>query len=353
MGTGATLTPMWKDVLRLSNVREGETVAILTGATSNPHYVDAATDAALDLGARVFRLDLPPSRGARGMGSDPTTYLGSSPLTGNRAAVEALKHADMVVDLMFLLFSPEQLEILEAGTRMMLVAEPADILARMLPTAEDRRRVKAAGTRLRAAKEMRITSEAGTDLTVSVGEYMTLEEYGVADEPGRWDHWPSGFVATWPNEGSANGTVVLARGDIIYPFKTYVRTPIRLTIRDGYIRDIAGDFDADYLRQYMASFKDPEGYAVSHLGWGLQPRASWAALEMYDKSQSIGMDGRAFYGNFLFSTGPNTEAGGKRATPCHMDIPMRRCSLSLDGEPMTIAGDVIPADQRVEGATPA
>ena len=45
---------------------------------------------------------------------------------------------------------------------------------------------------------------------------------------------------------------------------------------------------------------------------------------------------------FLFSTGPNTEAGGKRATPCHTDIPMRRCSLSLDDEPMTIAGDVIP-----------
>jgi 2,5-dihydroxypyridine 5,6-dioxygenase len=58
------------------------------------------------------------------------------------------------------------------------------------------------------------------------------------------------------------------------------------------------------------------------------------------------MDARSFMGNFLWSSGPNTEAGGNRNTPCHMDIPLRNCSLSLDGEPMTIDGTVIPADQR-------
>jgi 2,5-dihydroxypyridine 5,6-dioxygenase len=31
-----------------------------------------------------------------------------------------------------------------------------------------------------------------------------------------------------------------------------------------------------------------------------------------------------------------------------MDIPMRNCSVSLDGEPMTLRGEVIPEDQRVE-----
>jgi 2,5-dihydroxypyridine 5,6-dioxygenase len=98
----------------------------------------------------------------------------------------------------------------------------------------------------------------------------------------------------------------------------------------------------------MEFFRDPEVYAVSHVGWGLQPRAQWTALGMFDKEATLGQDGRAFYGNFLFSTGPNTEAGGNRNTPCHLDIPMRRCSVSLDGEPMTIDGDVIPGDQRVD-----
>jgi 2,5-dihydroxypyridine 5,6-dioxygenase len=28
-------------------------------------------------------------------------------------------------------------------------------------------------------------------------------------------------------------------------------------------------FDADLLRDYMEAFDDPEGYAISHIGWGL------------------------------------------------------------------------------------
>jgi 2,5-dihydroxypyridine 5,6-dioxygenase len=62
------------------------------------------------------------------------------------------------------------------------------------------------------------------------------------------------------------------------------------------------------------------------------------------------MDGRAFYGNFLFSTGPNSEAGGPNNSRCHIDIPMRGCSVYLDGNPMVIDGDVVAVGQRVEGA---
>jgi len=340
------LQSLWREVLTLSKLAPHESVVVLTSQTSHPQTLEAATNAVMDLGARVMRLDVPPMRNVSGLGTDPTVIVGETALTGNRAAIEALKHSDLVIDLMFLLFSPEQLEVLKSGTRMLLAVEPPEILARIVPSMDDRRRVKAAAAKLKAAKTMRVVSDAGTDFECSLGEYPLLEEYGFVDEPGRWDHWPSGFLATWPNERTAHGTVVIDRGDMILPFKSYVQAPIRLTIRDGYVIGIEGGADADFLRQYMDMFHDPEGFAISHLGWGLQPKAKWAALGMYDKAQSLGMDGRAFYGNFLFSTGPNTEAGGTRNTPCHLDIPMRHCSLSLDGEPMTVKGDVIPADQR-------
>ena len=90
----------------------------------------------------------------------------------------------------------------------------------------------------------------------------------------------------------------------------------------------------------MASYEDPEAYAVSHIGWGLQPRAHWSMLAHYNKETHIGMDARAFEGNFLWSMGPNNEAGGSRTTACHIDIPMRRCSVALDGRPVVIAGVV-------------
>jgi len=115
---------------------------------------------------------------------------------------------------------------------------------------------------------------------------------------------------------------------------------------NGYITEISGDFDAAYMREFIESYEDRDGFAMSHVGWGLQPRAKWTALGMMDKQQTNGNDGRAFLGNFMFSTGPNDDAGGTRNTLCHLDIPMRNCSVYLDDEPMVVNGEVIPEDQR-------
>ena len=106
--------------------------------------------------------------------------------------------------------------------------------------------------------------------------------------------------------------------------------------------DIRGEgMDAVLLRNYIESFNDPRGYAISHIGWGLQPRCHWSTLAMYDKEQTIAMDARAFEGNFLFSLGPNNEAGGKRTTACHIDIPLRHCTVMLDGEVVVDKGKVM------------
>ncbi|CRH79718.1 Uncharacterised protein [Chlamydia trachomatis] len=53
------------------------------------------------------------------------------------------------------------------------------------------------------------------------------------------------------------------------------------------------------------------------------------------------MDGRAFYGNVLFSLGPNSELGGSNDTPCHLDLPMKNCTLYLDGKLIVKDGDIV------------
>jgi 2,5-dihydroxypyridine 5,6-dioxygenase len=216
----------------------------------------------------------------------------------------------------------------------------------MFPTQTDKQRCLAGRQRLGAASSMRVVSDAGTDFTVSLGELPSSCQYGFAEESGRWDQWPGAFVYTYPNESSANGTVVLDRGDILFPIKSYVQSPIRLTVRNGYITDVNGGFDAQYLSDIFRSHNDPEVYAVSHLGWGLSHNGRWNVLGMYDKADIEGQDGRAFYGNFLFSTGPNIHGGGKRNTPCHIDVPMRNCSVFLDGQPIVLKGEIVPENQR-------
>lgn len=335
------LIEAWKQVLTLSNLERGQSVTILTSSATHPQTLSAATIATQAMGAVVNRLDLPPVNAEKALSRDPLAYLGTTPLTGNRPAIAALKESDLVLDLMTLLFSPEQHEILASGTKILLAVEPPEILVRTVPTEGDRARVKAASVRIAKAKEMTVVSAAGTDLRCPLGQFPVISEYGFVDQPGRWDHWPSGFALTFPDEGGANGRIVIDVGDILLPQKSYTTSRIELTVENGYATKIEGGIDAELLRDYMASFNDPEGYAISHIGWGLQPRCHWSTLSLYDKEQTIGMDARAFEGNFLFSLGPNNEAGGSRTTACHIDIPLRHCTVRLDGEDMVRDGKVL------------
>jgi 2,5-dihydroxypyridine 5,6-dioxygenase len=198
---------------------------------------------------------------------------------------------------------------------------------------------------LGASASLRITSPHGTDVTYELGAYPANGTYGYTDTPGRWDHWPGGLVYTGGSDDGVNGTVVIGPGDIVFPFKSYIRDPVSLEIRDGRIVDVTGGYEAGLLSDYMKSFDDPRAYAISHIGWGLNERASWASLAI--DPRGMGMDSRVFYGNVLFSTGPNQELGGTNDTQCHIDVPMRGCSVFLDEEPVVVDGDVVVEEMRL------
>jgi 2,5-dihydroxypyridine 5,6-dioxygenase len=119
---------------------------------------------------------------------------------------------------------------------------------------------------------------------------------------------------------------------------------VTLTIEQGFIRDIRGGLDADLLNSYIESFDDPRGYGMSHVGWGLDERAHWHGLTQF--GGGMGMELRSFYGNVMFSIGPNNELGGPNDTPCHFDIPMRGCSLYLDDQLIVDAGELTVAEMR-------
>jgi 2,5-dihydroxypyridine 5,6-dioxygenase len=331
---GAEAIALFREELRLCGVGSGQTVAVLAPADSMRDRADGFLAAARELGADAFVLTLP--------GARTELYgVGATPLTGRPAAIELLKTADLIVDFVLLLFSPEQIELQEAGCRILLCVEPLPILKQLMPNAALRERVEAAADRARSASELRVTSAAGTDVTYTLGAYPVVTEYGYTDEPGRWDHWPSGFVFTHGSDDDTEGTVVLNTGDVLLlPVRRFVETPVRLTIEKGYVVELAGEgLDAMLVRDFLP---DPEegrdAWAVSHIGWGLNNAARWAP---YGVPGDFGMNQRSFAGNVQFSTGPNTELGGTRATPYHLDIPMRGCSLYLDGDLVVDTGKLV------------
>jgi 2,5-dihydroxypyridine 5,6-dioxygenase len=341
----AEMLALFRAELELCKVRPGEVVAALTAGREWQDYAQAFMVAAQALGATAFHVNVPRTRGK------VAGVQGKHPLVGNQAALETLKRADLVIDMMGLLFSAEQAEIQAGGARVLRVMEPFHILKQMFPTEDLRRRVEFAKQLLEGAQELHITSTGGTDVRYQLSQYPVISEYGYTDEPGRWDHFPSGFAFTQAADGRVDGTVVLMPGDIMAAFKRYVQTPVRLSIRAGYVTDIQGEgMDAALMRSYIESFDDPRGYAVSHIGWGLNERAHWhhLAATQHLASEHV-MNALSFYGNVLFSTGPNTELGGDNDTPCHLDLPLRGCSLRLDGVPILEAGQVVHPQMRAPG----
>ena len=92
----------------------------------------------------------------------------------------------------------------------------------------------------------------------------------------------------------------------------------------------------DAMRGSFAASGDRAASAVSHVGWGLNRRARWDAMTYYDKRDFNGTELRACAGNFLYSTGANEVTG--RHTAGHFDLPLRSCTVELDGRAVVRGG---------------
>jgi 2,5-dihydroxypyridine 5,6-dioxygenase len=245
------------------------------------------------------------------------------------------------------LFSKWLKEVMDAGVRVLMIIDAPDDLEMLMSPKGLKEAMLYAHRKYEKTREVRVISDAGTDLTYRCGEYPVMTQWGYADEPGRFDHWGGGHIHTFPNEGSANGTVVFQPGDIvILPYCRYVQDEVRLEIRDGFITKIDGGLDAKLMRDWLTDNatgpEDRDPFAVSHLGWGMNPQARWYGLGLYGENpERHRAAARTFPGNFLFSTGPNSQGGGKRTTRGHYDVPMRDCTILLDNEVVVDKGRLV------------
>ena len=267
----------------------------------------------------------------------------SQALNGQPGAVRALAAADFVVDLTVegLMHAPRTAEILQGGARIMTVSnEHPEMLERALPDADLEARCKAAARLCRDAREMVVTSDAGTDLRVDMAHNRTVAVWGWTDRPGTLAHWPGGIVVSFPAAGTVNGRLVFQPGDMNLTFKSYFQSRVVFHVTDDHVTAIEGNgADARLMRAYLDAFGDPEAYATSHVGWGLNRGARYEALAMYDRRDTNGTELRAVAGNFLYSTGANEFAG--RFTKGHFDLPMMGCTIAVDGRVVVEAGRLV------------
>lgn len=330
-------------VFELCKVARGETVAILSETQSRGLNRDLTELALLRLGATVFHVVVPTPRQDAPV---PVRSTGASTaLAGQGAAIEALKSAGLVVDLTVegLLHAPELPLVIAGGARLLMISnEHPDALERLVPEPAMKEKVKAAVQRLRAARRMSVTSAVGTRLDVAMEGASTAGVWGWCNRPRTVAHWPAGLAVSFPRANSVNGRLVLDAGDVNLTFKRYLQSAVTLSIENDYVVEIAGSgADAEMMRRYFEAWGDREAFATSHVGFGLNARARYEALAIYDRRDTNGTEIRAFAGNFLYSTGANEFAN--RFTKGHFDLPVRGCTIALDGDPVVVEGRLIDA----------
>lgn len=318
----ADLVAMFEHELRLCQVKEGENILIFTDPRFiHPEYPPAAFAAARSLGANAYLLI---SQG------DQTLE--------DELVRAAWKNAHMILGMSMLprgigswMYTDTHNAALEAGARVLMVQEPLEVLKRMLPQAEIRRRGLAGAQRLQEAKEIHVVSKAGSDFILRKDGRQGMYQCGIADELGRWDHWPSGLVTCAPLEDSAEGIYVIEVGDVLLGGWRFAQSRVTLTLEKGRITRIEGGTDAYLLQSYLHRIGDEGAFRFSHAGWGIDERADWG---------HVGMDSESLYGTVMVSIGrnifkapaPYSGLGGSNTSEAHYDICCRNASLYLDGE---------------------
>ena len=328
----------FRRVMALNGIGQGTRVAVVAESQSRPVLVRLAQLAAFDLGAEFATITLPTPPNTAPV---PVKSTGACNAIQNmRPVVEALKLVEVIVDVTVegLIHAEEWPEIEQSGTRLFTICnEHPEILERTEPTAELAARVDLGIAMLDEAREMRVTSPAGTDLTVDLTGAPVGGTPGFTTKPGGVAHWPGGLCLAFPGKNTVNGRIVMAEGDMNLTFKSYLRGQIGFTIENDFITAIDGDgLDAELFREYLAAWDDPVAYGITHVGFGVNPGARWEALALYDKGDVQAVEPRAWAGNFLWSTGSNQYAN--RFTLGHFDLPMRHCTITLDGTPVVVDG---------------
>ena len=326
---------------KLSGVSSGEIIAILSESQSRQVLVDLSEQALLRIGAKPVHIRVPSPRLKDPV---PVRSTGSCyAMNGYDAILPALGACDLIIDCTVegMLHSRELQAIIQSGGRIYMISnEHPEVLERCMPSLNLRPKVEKSLELLGKSKIMEVSSEMGTQLTVEIKNAPCRAGAGYLSPKEKVAYWPAGLALFFPLPNTVNGRVVLAPGDVNLTFKRYLEDPVTLIIEDDFVTDIQGDgLDANLMRSYYEGWNDPNAYAISHVGWGLNPAARWDALVMYDKQQVNGTELRAFAGNFLISTGANEFA--ERHTNCHFDLPMRNCSIHLDKQEIVKDGKLV------------
>ncbi|QLC33572.1 aminopeptidase [Halarchaeum sp. CBA1220] len=171
---------------------------------------------------------------------------------------------------------------------------------------------------VRDAEEIRVTTDAGTDITVAPGAREWRQDTGMVHEAGDFSNLPAGEVFVSPE--TADGTYVV--DGTMMPHGR-LDTELRFEVEDGTVTGISDDD----VREQVEAAADEVGdaaYNLAELGIGTN-------VAVTDLVGSVLLDEKAA-GTVHIAIGDDAGIGGDVDAPIHLDGIIRDPTVYADGE---------------------
>jgi len=164
------------------------------------------------------------------------------------------------------------------------------------------------------AERIEVKTPNGSRISFSKRARRAGTDTGILTRPGSFGNLPAGEVYLAPLEGTANGRLILE-----WAPTRQLYTPIALTVKGGYVVDVAGgDEYAVYLRGKISEKR--ENANIAEFGMGTNERAK--------KPDNI-LESEKILGTIHIALGDNSSFGGKIKTPFHVDFVFFKPTVKL------------------------
>ena len=164
-------------------------------------------------------------------------------------------------------------------------------------------------------KIARVTTPAGTDITMSIEGRECHADTGLVHNPGEFSNLPAGEAYVAPMEGTANGIIVVD-GSMVGK----VKQPIKIVVKDGFATEITGGSSAEELERMIEPFGQP-GRNVAELGIGTNHKARIVGSVLEDEK---------VMGTVHMALGDNKSMGGSVSVQSHLDGILLKPTLWID-----------------------
>lgn len=186
-------------------------------------------------------------------------------------------------------------------------------------------------------RKMTIKNKAGTDVEFENDPNRPVTNELLADTPG--GHFLLGQIGWAPKEETINGVLVFdaisggGEADI-----GVVSEPVIYEVEKGKIRNIRGGKEAEIIRRWFEKLNDPNMYLAAHVCYGFNPNAKLG----YTTTEDERVWGCTEWG-FGYQ-GPMYSGGAPRVAASHIDGICLDSSVTCDGVPLTVDGEVVHPD---------